>query len=322
LKIVFLLMAMMISADSHAQKITITNGVLWTDNNGKTVQAHGGNFLKKGKWWYLIGEDRNNEFRPDVNMYKSKDFVNWKFVGKIIGNGISHPELGKTRMIERPKLLKCEKTGKYVIWCHWESSNYSASEVGVFISDKIEGPYKYAWSGRPLGIKSRDCNVFTDNDGKAYFISTTNENQDLGLFELSDDYTKPVSHTKLLEGQRREAPAIVKVDNLYYMVSSACTGWAPNQAKLTTSTSLKDFWSPLSDVGDEVAFDTQASSILTVKGKEGTVYIYVGDRWMDPKLPDSKIIMLPVTFENGKMTFEYRDKWILDMDKGKWYECE
>lgn len=296
--------------------ITIENGIEWTDNEGYIVQAHGGNFLKVENKWYLIGEDRARSWNPDVNLYSTEDFVNWKFEAKIIKNRVTHEELGVSRMIERPKLLYNEKTKKFVVWCHWESRNYGASEAAVFVSDSVAGPYEPVWTGRPLQTKSRDCNVFVDNDGKAYFISTTDENTNLGLFEMSDDYITPVSKTLLCEGQRREAPAIVHIDDTYYMISSACTGWDPNQAKIATSKDIKTGWSQLENIGDRIAFDTQASSILTIKGTEGTVYIYVGDRWMDPDLPRSKIIMLPITFENGKMQLKYYDSWKINLKLG------
>ncbi len=298
--------------------VTITNGKLWIDTDGNTVQAHGGNILQVGKRWYLIGEDRSGSWNPDVNLYSSTDLQTWRFEAKVLENKVTHPELGRSRMIERPKLMYNKKTKKFVIWCHWESRNYAASEAGVFESDKITGPYKTVWTGRPLGTKSRDCNIFVDNDGTAYFISTTDENTNLGLFQLSEDYHEAVKKTVLCEGMRREAPAIVNIDGTYHMVSSACTGWDPNQAKITTSKSLTEGWAPLKDIGDRITFDTQASSILTIKGTKGTVYIYVGDRWMDPDLPNSKIIMLPIEFENGEMVLRYRKQWKLDIKRGLW----
>ena len=122
---------------------TIKNGIEWTDTDGYIVQAHGGNFLHVGNKWYLIGEDRARSWNPDVNLYSTEDFVNWKFEGKVIKNRVTHEELGVSRMIERPKILYNEKTKKFVIWCHWESRNYGASEAAVFVSDLV-------WSGLPV----------------------------------------------------------------------------------------------------------------------------------------------------------------------------
>ena len=296
---------------------TITNGQLWYDTDGNVVQAHAPGFLKEGNTWYMVGEDRANSWNPDVNLYASEDLQHWRFMGKIIENGVTTPELGKTRFIERAKILRNKKTGKYVVWCHWEGDNYAASEAACFVADQITGPYRLQWSGRPLGVKSRDCNVFVDNDGTAYFISTTTENTDLGLFRLSSDYLSVKKHTRLMEGQRREAPAIVRVDGLYYMLSSACTGWAPNQCKLSVTKNLRKGWTPLENIGDNRAFGTQAAAILKVEGTKQTTYLYVGDRWMDPDLPRTKTIIFPVSFKDGQCVFEYRDSFKINFETGE-----
>ncbi len=298
--------------------VTIRNGQLWTDTEGRIVQAHAPGFVQVGRTWYMVGEDRSNAFRPDVNLYSSTDLVHWKFEKKIIQNGVSTPELGRQRMIERAKLMHNPKTGKFVVWCHYESGNYAASEAACFECDSVNGAYQLVWSGRPMGIKSRDCNIFQDNDGTTYFISTTEENQHLGLFRLSDDYHQPVEHTQLFPYQRREAPAIVRVGDTYFMFNSACSGWKPNQCKVSHTTDLRSGWTPLEDIGDATAYRTQVAAILTIRGTRQTSYLYVGDRWMDPTLPESKIIIFPITFEGDKCQFHYTDQFDINFETGQW----
>lgn len=302
--------------------VTITNGKLWLTPEGDTVQAHAPGFLRQGNTWYMVGEDRGHEYNPDVNLYSSTDLQTWHFVKKIIENGVTSPELGKNRMIERAKILYNPKTRRYIVWCHWEASNYGASEAACFSSDRIDGEYRLEWSGRPSGIKSRDCNVFVDNDGTAYFISTTEENRHLGLFRLSDDYLSTVEHTRLFPEQRREAPAIVRLGNRYFMLSSACTGWAPNQCKLSWSDDLKQGWSDLQPIGDEKAFRTQPAAILEIRGTKCTTYLYVGDRWKDPTLAETKTIMFPITFTDTSCDFRYRDSFEINFRTGEWRELK
>lgn len=307
---------------SEKDWMRVTNGNLWLTAQGDTVQAHAPGFLKIKDTWYMVGEDRGREWRPDVNLYSSKDLQNWTFEKKIIENGVTSPELGTRRMIERAKLLYNKKTKRYVVWCHWESSNYGASEAACFSSPEIDGPYHLEWSGRPLGIKSRDCNIFVDTDGTAYFISTTEENQHLGLFRLSDDYLSIVEHTLLFPWQKREAPAIVRLGSKYFMFSSACTGWAPNQCKISWTYNLKSGWSPLENIGDDKAFRTQPAAILEIKGSKSTTHLYVGDRWKDPTLSQSKTIILPITFTDTSCHFQYRDSFEINFKTGEWRECE
>lgn len=300
--------------------VTIQNGNLWKTNTGATVQAHAPGFVRVGDIWYMVGEDRSHSWNPDVNLYSSTDLVNWKFEKKIIENGVTSSELGSSRMIERAKLMYNEKTGKYVVWCHWEASNYGASEAACFASDEVNGTYEMVWSGRPLNIKSRDCNIFVDNDGTAYFISTTQENQHLGLFQLSDDYLSATNHTQLFSWQSREAPAIVRIGDRYFMFSSACSGWEPNQCKLSYTTNLKSGWSGLTNVGDNIAFDTQAAAILEIKGTKQTTYLYVGDRWQDPDLPNTKTIIFPISFNGTTCDFRYHERFDINFVTGEWRE--
>ena len=309
-------------AGRPSEWVTIQNGWLWKTDKGQTVQAHAPGFVRVGDIWYMCGEDRSSWWNPDVNLYSSTDLVHWKFEKKIVQNGVTTSELGSSRMIERPKLLYNEKTEKYVVWCHYESGNYGASEAACFECDSVNGAYTYVWSGRPLGVKSRDCNVFQDTDGTAYFISTTEENQHLGLFRLSNDYHEAVEHTQLFSWQSREAPAIVKLPNgRYFMFNSACSGWDPNQCKWSATTNLKSGWSGLTSVGNPIAYDTQAAAILEIKGTKKTTYLYVGDRWQDPGLPETKTIIFPVSFLNNTTPYlDYRERFDINFVTGEWRE--
>lgn len=114
------------------------------------------------------------------------------------------------------------------------------------------------------------------------------------------------------------APVIVRIADRYFMLSSACTGWAPNQCKLSYSSSLKGGWSPLTNIGDDKAFRTQPAAILQIRGTLQTTYLYVGDRWMDPDLPSTKTIVFPIAFEGTDCLFDYRDRFELNLTTGEW----
>ncbi len=307
-------------ANRPSEWVTIQNGQLWKTDTNATVQAHAPGFVRVGDIWYMVGENRARQWSPDVNLYSSTDLVHWKFEKNIIQNYVSTPDLGWTRMIERPKLLYNPKTEKFVVWCHYESSNYGASEAACFECDSVNGAYTYIWGGRPLNIKSRDCNVFQDTDGTAYFISTTEENQHLGLFRLDENYREAVEHTRLFASQQREAPAIIRIGNRYFMFNSACSGWDPNQCKMAYSTKLESGWTSLANIGNDIAFDTQAAAILEIKGTKTTTYLYVGDRWQDSGLPESKTIIFPIEFSGTRCTFTYHERFDINFVTGEWRE--
>lgn len=72
-----------------------------------------------------------------------------------------------------------------------------------------------------------------DDDATAYIVYSSEGNQDMHIAKLSPDYTEvQPQHLKIFIGRSREAPAVFKHDSLYFMLTSGCTGWEPNQAEV------------------------------------------------------------------------------------------
>lgn len=91
--------------------------------------------------FYLIGEDKTGGSAfQNVNCYASNDLVQWKYVGALLSRTTSG-DLGPNRIVERPKVLFNDKTGKYVLWFHADSSNYGDAKVGVATGDSVCGKY-------------------------------------------------------------------------------------------------------------------------------------------------------------------------------------
>jgi hypothetical protein len=277
-------------------KTSIINGAFQTDTQGNPLNSHGGGILKVGHYYYLIGENRTNDIL--VSCYRSLDLVNWEFRGDLLTRS-SNPELANAN-IERPKVIYNEFTKKFVMWMHYEiRSNYSFARAAVATSSDIEKPFVYLRSFQPLNNMSRDCNLYKDDDGKAYFISSTRENRDMNLYELTNDYLDvKLKVATLWVDAQREAPAIMKRGKYYFILSSFCTGWEPNQAKYSYSKLLSGPWSGLKDIGSPTTYNTQPTFILPVHGKKTTTYIYLGDRWDPSKYSNSTYIYLPLIFKN------------------------
>jgi len=277
--------------------VTIKNGDFWQDTAGNRIEAHGAGLIRVADTWYWIGEDKsgNSGGFKAVNCYASKDLSHWEFRRAIISTRTSTDLAAADRIIERPKVIYNDATKKYVMWLHWEGASYATAEAGVFSSDTVDGDYTQIRHFRPNDRMSRDDTLFKDEDGKAYFLSASNENKDLSLYDLTDDYTNMKSQISTLwPGSYREAPALMKAKGRYFMVNSAATNWDPNQQKFSTATSLQGPWSALANVGDATGFDTQTAFIIPVQGTQTTTYIYAGDRWQDPDLKGSKYIWLPL----------------------------
>lgn len=93
---------------------------------------------------------------------------------------------------------------------------------------------------------SRDQTLFVDDDGRAYQLYSSENNATLYISELTDDYLRPSGRfTRNFIGASREAPAVFKHDGKYYMLSSGCTGWDPNQAELAVADSIMGQWKVL-----------------------------------------------------------------------------
>jgi hypothetical protein len=246
-------------------------------------------------------------------------------------------------VIERPKLIYNEKNRQYVLWFHADGptatsdSNYAAACAGVAVSDTPFGPYRFVGRYRlntcppdqedkhpqSKGM-ARDMNLFKDTDGTAYIIYSSEENLTLYISKLNEDYTyletepeKAVygkDFIRLFPGAQREAPALFLKDGRYYLMTSGCTGWAPNQARYYVADSVMGEWTSKGDpcIGDSnhTTFESQSTCIF-LDVNSGT-WIYMGDRWFADTLNDSRYIWLPIVFkDNGDMEISFVSNWKL-----------
>ncbi|MFF7762660.1 RICIN domain-containing protein [Streptomyces griseorubiginosus] len=293
--------ALAMAGPAQAAPLTIPNGVQFTDTSGNALHAHGGGVIKVGSYYYWFGEDRNadNTFRY-VDAYRSTDLKNWEFRNHVLTQS-SAAELG-TAYIERPKVVYNATTGKFVMWMHKENgTDYSEARAAVAVSDTVDGTYTYQGSFRPLGqYMSRDITTFVDTDGTAYMVSAANENYDLHIYRLTADYTGIASLVaNPWPGGHREAPALFKRGNVYFMLTSGATGWSANQQQYATATSLTGPWTSMANVGDSTTYNSQTAYVLPVQGTSGTSYLYMGDRWGNSfggTVNDSRYVWLPLTF--------------------------
>jgi beta-xylosidase len=188
----------------------------------------------------------------------------------------------------------------------WTPQWRQAVEDGMFVRRDFKG-----------GQMTRDMTLFVDDDGKAYHIYSSEENLTLHCAELSDDY---LSHTgkyiRIAPGGHNEAPAIFKKDGRYFMITSGCTGWEPNAARLFTADKIGGPWTqhpnPCTGKDAELTFHSQSTYIQAVQNKKDA-FIFMADRWM-PKHPiDGRYIWLPILFEDGLPVLKWFDQWELSV---------
>ncbi len=299
---------------------SIRNGMPMTDTDGKPMHAHGAGFLEDNGYYYMFGEVRDGDKR--VACYRSKDLMNWEFRNVVLRiNSKVEPHYVRTDLnlktcekganIERPKVLYCEKTKQYVMWMHFENGvDYCAARCAIATCDTVDGDYVYRGSFNPVGNDARDCTLYKDKDGTAYFFASGRDNADMCVYRLSDDYMSVDEQVKALwPGQYREAPAVFEKNGKYYMLSSMCTGWNPNQGGVASAYEIEGRWSSIGNFGDTVTYNSQPTAVV----KFGDNFVYVADRWDPMDYNNSGYIFLPITIENGECKVEWADEISFDV---------
>ncbi len=144
-------------ASCDAQNKSFSPGKVWKDNKGTHINAHGGGILFHDGIYYWFGEHKTegkagNKANVGVHCYSSTDLYNWKDEGIALAvHEDTTSLLTKGCVIERPKVIYNENTGKYVMWFHHElkGMGYQAAMTGLAVSDVATGPYTYLKSINP-----------------------------------------------------------------------------------------------------------------------------------------------------------------------------
>lgn len=329
----------------------------WKDVDGNYINAHGGGILSYNGRYYWFGEHRPEKgFSTQVGItcYSSADLKGWKYEG--VALAVSEEEgvdIERGCIMERPKVIYNEKTGKFVLWFHLElkGKGYGPARAAVAVSDRLEGPYRFVSSGRvcpgewPVnmigeernatwddekykkwwtsewrqaiergmfvkrdrqdGQMSRDMTLFKDDDGKAYHIYSSEDNLTLQIAELTEDY---LSHSgryiRIFPAGHNEAPAIFKKDGTYWMITSGCTGWEPNAARLFSAPSIWGPWkqhpNPCRGEGGDKTFGGQGTYVLPLPGNR---YLFMADIWHPKSLMYSGYLWIPVRFDEKGMPY-------------------
>ncbi|WP_437921818.1 family 43 glycosylhydrolase [Sphingobacterium sp. LRF_L2] len=294
-----------------------TPGELWNDQYGQHINAHGGGIIYHEGTYYWYGEKRGGKTSLGVNVYSSKDLYNWTFETLAFSpSDDPDSDIAWGCLMERPKVIYNANTKKFVLWFHLElkGQGYAAARAAVAVSDSPTGPFTYVRSFRPNNNMSRDMGLFVDDDGSAYHIYSSDENYALRLTRLTDDYQNPTTEDKLLFRNHREAPALFKHNNKYYLFTSGCTGWAPNRAELHVADQLFGPWKSLGDPmrgpHANITFDAQSTYVLPVEGRKDA-FIFMADRWNPENLADSRYIWLPISINNDGISVSWIDRWTL-----------
>lgn len=373
MRTIFLMLSLFLGVSTGlAQLKSFTPGAIWKDNNGVHINAHGGGILCYEGVYYWFGEHKTegkagNMAQVGVHCYSSTDLYNWTDRGIALSvSDDPKSDIVKGCILERPKVIYNQKTGKFVMYFHLElkGMGYAAARTGIAVSDKVTGPYKFLKSLRPnagifpvnmteaqrnstvtpedikglnpeekdsviaeglyvrrdlkTGQMSRDMTLYVDDDQKAYHIFSSEENKTLHIAELRDDYLGYTgTYYRIDPAGWNEAPSLFKKDGRYYMITSGCTGWRPNPARLLTADNILGPWTRLPDnpakgPDAETTFHSQSTYILPAPGRKDA-FIFMADRWKPENAIDGRYVWLPIQFENGLPVLKWIDEWDLSV---------
>ena len=188
-------------------------------------------------------------------------------------------------------------------WKEWWTPSWRAeTEKGM-----------YLWRDFNSGQMSRDMTVFIDKNGKAYHITSSQENLTLLVSELTDDFLDFTGKFNMIApGGQNEAPTIFHHDSTYWLICSGCTGWNPDKARMFSSKSIWGPWkqheSPFVGANAtyrnfpaDKTFGGQGTYILDLQslGAEpmsGSNFIFMADIWNPRHLSQSLHLWLPIHF--------------------------
>lgn len=273
-------------------------GKVWLDTAGKPIQAHGFSVFydEKEKLYYWYGENKEKTvggknstvWHWGVRCYASRDLYNWEDKGLIIPpqpDDLQSP-LHPTYCMDRPHILYCPKTGKFVAWL-----KIMAGEVSQFMSviqaDSFMGPYEFVHKVyKPLQMDTGDFALHYDEEmGKAY-IWYERPHFQLVCATLTEDFTEVTGeysahYDGLLPPQTREAPTFFERNGKKYLFTSGTSGYFPNASKVCI---FDDYHGEYRDLGDpcigdksNTTFNSQITSVLQIPGTK--LYIACADRW-------------------------------------------
>lgn len=316
MKHLFILLYFLYGGVAYAQNNLIVNGIPWYDNNDNIVNAHGACIVEENGRYYLFGEwksDKSNAF-PGFACYSSSDLVNWKFenvVLKVQQNGI----LGPNRVGERVKVMKCPKTGEYIMLMHADDMNYRDPYIGLATCKTIAGDYQLKgpllYNGKP--VKRWDMGTFQDSDGKGYLLIHHGP-----IYRLSEDYKsveKEVAYIK----EAGESPAMFKKDNTYYLLYSNLTSWEKNDNFYFTAPKIEGPWTKrgLFCPKGKLTYNSQTTFVFPLKYGNDTIPMFMGDRWSYPhQASAATYVWMPLQVEGTKVSIpNYWQAW--DINKLK-----
>ena len=302
-------------------------------------------FVDDDKEAYLFASSENNQLMYQVRL---NDDYTWIDADDLESSGTTENDIQPGKVITPDMRIGEEKNGGYI------GSKYTYDK-------KSFTRYQLASGGAVKLQKKKDESGADakDDNGKQIYVSTREDGL-LCLQEYQDGRWARVGcnapEENKVQGKtettvdnsittQREAPAPIKIDGKYYLVTSSLSGWKANPSLTQVADSIFGPWTatgnPMTGSGPanngqwsqaadiQSSFNSQSTCILKLPNGE---YMYMGDRWKngvyetsnslgtfpDVDVKASTYVWLPITFESDSqfgdntLKVRWRDSWSFD----------
>lgn len=348
--IIILIFSNIVCSQQGLKNEYIESGKEWYDIEGNPISAHMGCVLYENGIYYWYGMKWTGPtisiptlpnqccqwfVNEGISVYSSKDLHDWKFENTVLTPSYSpFSLLQPLNILVRPKVIKNEVTGKYILMAALLSPDLNSyNDVIYAVSDTPTGPFEFKgkllWSGTPnrLGmwnktwpgaerdsperIRGWDMTLFVDTDKKAYLIVSRFTPV---IYELSDDYQSVVKCEIMQGAENGEAPAMFKFQNNYYLLQSELTGWSPNRNFYCVASSIGGPWENKGPFAkgpkENTTFDSQVNFVFQLNRDK---FIFMADRFNLKSFNQSRDIWLPIEInsKNNTMAVIWQKRWNL-----------
>ena len=345
-------------ASIASEQLLIDNESIWKDIDGNEIKAQGGCIFKSGDLYHWFGAkfEKPNSWFHAINHYISSDLKKWTKLAPSITPGMSGIPFVQSSWVGRPWVMWNPNTNQFVMVLEWGGGGQInvQNQIVFFTSTSLNGPWTYHNDkliknlpdvNGTMTYKIGDVGVYSEG-GNAYLLYTfgkPEKNYAQAILKLGPDFMTPLSsslgnYTEFFSGantnwvNEQEAAAIFKKGNIYYYLTSGCSGWNSSNTRYRTSTSMAGPWSSSALVLTNsssitvTSFNTQHDLILPIIGTLETTYIYIGDRWTTfTDIGVGRNAWFPLTFTaTGVPVINALDynvnggDWLLNLTTGTW----
>ena len=276
-------------------------GRTWRDTNGRRIQAHGGALYYADGVYYWYGENKDHTdgkcpvWTWGMRAYRSTDLYNWEDLGLFIEPDLTDKAapLYPTSRADRPHIIKCQATGKYICWIKHCGDDACFT---VLQADRFLGPYEVVKTHyRPFNHEVGDFDITVCSDTAYLYMDA--DHSGLLTMRLTTDFTEAAEkicwqYKNLHAPFCREAPAVFSHEGKWFMLTSGMTGYVPNRSDSAAANSPD---APFLSIGNPhveddscASFNSQISQVFKVPSKRG-LYIALADRWVPDYPVDAKL---------------------------------